>query len=141
MIVDDAFANLVLNALAGAGKAAGLPATMWLALYDGDPSGTGVEVAGGNYGRIGPFDMTSSTLWPNATGRIKTTAVRVNGPVLTGPFTAPALWAAFVDTASGAPSLVAYAQQLPVAYEGVLNQRLSIAAGGIYLPISSVGAF
>src|SRR3982751_1272685 len=102
MIVDDAFANSILDALAGTGKAAGLPATMYVALYDGDPSDTGAEVTGGGYARLGPVSMTSGTMWPAASGRQKVSGQDVTGAALSGPLAVEATWAVFVDTASGA---------------------------------------
>ena len=64
MILDDTFANAVLNAVAGTGKAAGIPSTMWVALYDDDPRTGGVELTlgTGGYARLGSISMSSGTI-------------------------------------------------------------------------------
>lgn len=141
MIVDDAFANAILNALAGTGKAAGLPATMYVALYDGDPSDGGLEVTGGGYARIGPINMASGTIWPAATGRAKSNATAINGPVLTGAFAVEATWAAFVDTASGAVTLTGYAQQLPTPIPGAAGVFLVLDPGDVTIPLTDIGGY
>lgn len=141
MIVDDAFANAVLDALAGTGKAAGLPATMWVALYDDDPSDGGLEVTGGGYARIGSINMASGTIWPAAAGREKANATQIAGPILTGPLDSEATWAAFVNTASGAVTLTGYAQQLPTPIAGAAGQFLVLDPGDVTIPITDIGGF
>lgn len=139
MIVDDTFANAILDALAGPGKAAGLTATMYVALYDDDPSDGGLEVTGGGYGRLGPVSMTSGTMWPAASGREKSTGQIIGGPILTGALDVPATWAAFVDTASGAVGVTAYAQQLPQPYPGGATERPSMGAGDVTIRLTDLG--
>lgn len=136
MIVDEAFANAILDGLAGPNLAPSLPGTMWVALYDDDPSAGGLECTGGSYGRLGPIDMGDVALWPAAAGREKTNAAQIVGPWLTGDFTEPATWAAFVDAGSGAPTLTAYAQQLPDLMVGGADTRVVLDPGDVRLFIS-----
>lgn len=140
MIVDDAFANKILDALAGPGKAAGLPATMWVALYDDDPRDGGLEVTGGGYARLGPVDMTSVTMWPAAIGRLKVNNQAILGPVLTGPFTNEATWAAFVNTATGAVTQTGYLQQLPTSVPGAAGNLLVLDPGAVPIPLTDIGS-
>ena len=117
MIVSDAYANAVLDALAGPGKAAGLPNTMWVALYDGDPRDGGLELTlgTGGYARLGSISMTSGTMWPAATGRSKGNAQTIYGVESTGAWSGTATHGVLVDTASGTPSILGPASQLPRA--------------------------
>lgn len=140
MIVDDTFANAILDALAGPGKASGLTATMYVALYDGDPSQFGAEVTGGGYARLGPVDMTSGTMWPAASGRQKVNGAQIVGTPLTGPLAVEATWAVFVNSASGAIATHAYAQQLPEAFPGVVGQTPLLDVGDVVIPLSDIGA-
>lgn len=141
MIIDDAFADLTLDALAGPDISPGLPATMWVALFDGDPRDGGLEVTGGGYGRIGPVDMTSGTIWPAASGREKVNATRLDGPTLTGALDVEATWAAFVNTATGAVTLTGYAQQLPQPYTGAALDRLVLNPGDVTIPLTDIGSY
>ena len=134
-IVDDAFANSILDALAGPGVASGMPSQLWVAYYDFDPRDTGVEISGGGYARLGPISMSSGTMWPNATGRTKTNGASITGPSSSGAWSAIATWAAFVTTSSGAGT-VGWAQELPVpvVVDGP-GQRAVIAVGDLAIPI------
>ena len=79
----DTYENAVLDAVAGSGRAAGFPATFYLALFTTDPgeTGGGVEVAGGGYARQAiPNDTTN---WPAAAGSSKSNAVAKSFPAAT----------------------------------------------------------
>ena len=137
--MDDSFANSILDALAGTGKASGLPATMYVALYDGDPSDGGAEVTGGGYARLGPVSMTSGTMWPAASGRQKANGQNISGAALSGALSVEATWAVFVDTASGAVGVHAYAQQLPQSFPGAAGQLPRLAVGDVVIGLSDIG--
>lgn len=139
MIVDDTFANAILDALAGPGKASGLTATMYIALYDGDPTNGGAEVTGGGYARLGPVSMTSGTMWPAASGREKSNGAQIVGTPMSAPLAVEATWAVFVDTASGAVGVHAYAQQLPDAFSGGTGQTPLFDVGDVAIPLSDIG--
>lgn len=141
MIVDDDFADAILDSLAGPGIGPGLPDEMWVALYDDNPADGGVEVAGGGYARLGPVDMTDGSLWPAAVGRAKSNAVQIPGPLLTGPLDDEATWAAFVDTATGPPGVTGYAQQLPEPVPGAAGDFLVLDPGDVTLTLSDIGSY
>lgn len=72
-IRDTAAQNTALDALLGASKAAGVPATFDLALFDGDPGDGGTELDGtGGYARVAVAN--DGATWPAAANGIKTTA-------------------------------------------------------------------
>ena len=139
MIVDEAFANSILDSLAGPGKASGLPSTMYVALYDGDPTDTGAEVTGGGYARLGPVSMTSGTMWPSASGRQKANGSQIVGTAMSGALAVEATWAIFVDTASGAVGVHAYAQQLPQSFPGAGGQTPLLDVGDVVIGLSDIG--
>ena len=59
MIRDTAAQNATLDALLGDARAAGVPASFSLALFDGDPMGDGVEISGGGYARVTVANTTA----------------------------------------------------------------------------------
>ncbi len=101
--------------MAGPGKAAGLPNTMWVALYDGDPRDGGLELTAGTggYARLGSISMTSGTMWPAATGRSKGNAETIYGVESTAAYSGTATHGVLVNAASGTPSILGPASQLP----------------------------
>lgn len=139
MIVDDAFANKILDGLAGPGKASGLPTPMYVALYDGNPTDGGAEVTGGGYARMGPVSMTSVTMWPAASGRQKVNGSQIVGTALSGSLAVEATWAVFVDTASGAVTISGYAQQLPQAFPGATGQIPLLDVGDVVITLTDIG--
>lgn len=138
MILDDAFANAVLNGVAGTGKAAGIPSTMWVALYDDDPRIGGLELTAGTggYARLGSISMSSATMWPAATGRSKGNAETIYGVASTGAYSGTATWGVLVDTASGVPSVRGPAAQLPRAlFVDAAGQRPALYPGDLTLTL------
>lgn len=79
----DTYENAVLDAIAGSGRAAGFPATFYLALFTTDPgeAGGGVEVTGGAYARQAITNDTTN--WPLAAGSSKSNAVAKSFPAAT----------------------------------------------------------
>jgi hypothetical protein len=68
--------NIVLDALLGDGAAAGMPTVFELAIFDGDPRGSGVELpATGGYARV--VGITNASVnFPDAVDAMKTMAAQ-----------------------------------------------------------------
>lgn len=79
----DSRANAILDAIYGGGRAAGFPATVYLAAYYVAPSksGGGTYASYGSYARVAITNDT--THWPAAANRQKTNALRISFPTPT----------------------------------------------------------
>jgi hypothetical protein len=73
--------NAAVNAMFGDAKAAGMPATLYVALYIGDPGSGGLEVVGNNYARVAV--VNTNAVWGAATAGVKSSLIEVPFPVAT----------------------------------------------------------
>lgn len=90
--------NAALDGMLGSGKASGMPATFELALFNGDPRGTGVELSStGGYARVTGI-TNNSTNFPNASGGSKTGALQTFA-TSTAAWSDTAVWFVFYDAA------------------------------------------
>lgn len=83
--LSNTYENALLDAVAGSGRAAGFPATYYLALFTADPGEAGVITAevpnAGAYARLAiPNDTTN---WPAAAGSTKSNALAKTFPTAT----------------------------------------------------------
>ena len=79
----DYWENKILDAILGDGRAASMPATVYVALFSTAPSdaGGGVELAGSGYARVAVANTTAN--WPNAAAGQKSNANEILFPVAT----------------------------------------------------------
>lgn len=77
MSLSDTYENVVLDALLGDGKAAAMPATVYVALFTAAPgeTGGGTEVSGGAYDRVAVANTTVN--WPDAAAGQKSNGVAI----------------------------------------------------------------
>lgn len=119
-----------LDAVFGDGRATGMPATVYLALFTATPSGAGggTEVATGAYAR--PPVANNSTNFPNATSvsgiGTKKNGTQITFPQATASWGTPGFWAFFDALTAG--SIVAW---------GIFTAPVAIASGET--PIVLVG--
>lgn len=96
MLANIAARNLSLDAKWGSSRASIWPATIRFGLFDGDPTGDGVEITGGGYA---PVDLPNDdTTWAPAVDGAKVTVVDIALPTATDVWDADATWFAFSMT-------------------------------------------
>lgn len=100
--------NRALDACYGTAHATSWPGTLYIAFYDNDPTGTGVEASGGGYGRIAVANTDAN--WPAASAGQKSNGVEFVTPASTGAWDRTVTWFAIIDSASGAGNLHDYGQ-------------------------------
>jgi hypothetical protein len=92
--------DLALDACYGANKAAGWPATVYLAFFNGDPTAAGTELTGtGGVARTALAN--NGTNFGAAAGGIKNNAAQWSTGVSSGAWTDPADHWAFYDALTG----------------------------------------
>lgn len=88
--------NMALDACYGDARSTRWPASVQLALFNGDPTAAGVELtSAGGYAR--PVIANSSTNFPDATGGVKTSGTTVQFAASTGAFSSGFNYWAFID--------------------------------------------
>jgi hypothetical protein len=108
--------NISLDACYGSGHASDWPSTVYLHLFQGDPTLGAPEISGGNYGPVSIAN--DSTHWPNASAGQKVNGRVATLPTSNGPWSAVANYFWLTDAAT---------QVLPPAAPAVTN----VGAAGV----------
>lgn len=93
------YENKILDAFIGDGRAAGMPATVYVALFVGDPEAGGVEVSGGAYVRQSKASTNAN--WPAAANSQKSNATTITFPEATASWGTPTHFALMDAVAAG----------------------------------------
>ena len=121
--------NTVLTSLVGSSKAAGAPGTLYLALYDGNPTTTGAELGtSGGYARLAV--TSNDTNFGEATAGEKANLTTFTFPTSTAAYSAPATYVVIFDASSEGNAY----------WYGALSATVTVDAAG-YNVIFSVGDF
>jgi hypothetical protein len=92
--------NAALDACYGASRSTVWPATLYAALYNGDPRSGGVELtSSGGYARVAYSN--NGTNFGAASGGAKTNLTDIVWPTSTAAYSATATWFAFLDNSAG----------------------------------------
>lgn len=101
------FENLVLNSILGDDAGAGMPATVYVALFTSIPDdgggGTEVSTTGTGYARVAVTN--NSTNWPDATGGIKYNGTTIQFPTAIDSW-GTISWVAIYDAATAGNMLL-----------------------------------
>ena len=123
--LSDTFEPKLLDALAGASYAAGagIPGTLYVALFNVAPTDTtfGTEVTGGGYARVAMAQ--NNTNWPAASAANgKRNGVDIVFPAATGNWTTANAWALLDHATNSAAANI-------VVVGAALNPAITVAAG------------
>jgi hypothetical protein len=118
--IDVSAQNAVLDAMLGDGHASGMPAAFQLAIFDGDPTGTGAELtSSGGYARVVSI-ANNSTNFPAADTGVKT-GIAQTFPTSTAALSGLGKFWALFDQAN---------PTIPWFY-GQLSDVLNVGASGV----------
>jgi hypothetical protein len=87
-----------LDACYGDNHASNWPATIWLHIFQGDPTLGALELTGGGYAAVSASNDSAS--YPDAAGGSKSTGVDFDFATSTGPWSAPGTYWYFTDSAT-----------------------------------------
>lgn len=120
-IADVTYKNKVLDACYGSGRATAMPATVYIALFTGDPTSTGVELTSGTGGYTRTSVANDTTHWPLAASGQKSNGLEIAFPVSTGAWSGTATYWCIMS-ASTAGEKMDYA---------TLTSPLTVSASGV----------
>lgn len=124
MSLGNTYENKNLDAMYGDDRAPNMPATVYMTLYETDPTdaGSGTELSSGTSPGYAPVAVANtSTNWPVAVSSQKKNGTNITFPTATGNWEEANYWAT-KDAASGA-----------IMHHGPLQDPISVVSGGTFV--------
>lgn len=106
MSTGNAYKNVILDGIYGDGRADGMPATVYVALFTTSPGddGSGTEVSAADYTRISVAN--NSTNFPNASGNMKRIGITLTWPAAEEDWGVIAFWAIMDSATPGTGNVI-----------------------------------
>jgi hypothetical protein len=123
--------NWALDACYGSNHSSVWPSTVYVALFNGNPSSGGTELTStGNYARVALTN--NSTNFPDASSGFKSNGTDIAFPTSTGAYSASATYIGLYDNSAGG-NLLDYGALSPTLTVSGASQTPKIPAGALQI--------